>query len=221
MIVIKNLSFSYGNKKILENINFSFYNNNIYGLIGRNGIGKTTFLECLNGNNKIIEGELMINNVDYTKKSFLNNPLLIINNQKIFYKNLTVKEHFNLFTILNDLDINKTLEIFNLVDYSDYFPNELSLGTSQRFNIALRLVCRNNDILADEPFNGLDLIEIQNLQSIFHKLKNKQRSIIISSHDILSLVSICDVILHLKNGRLEIIDKKDTDEINKIQTILQ
>ncbi|KAI0986939.1 hypothetical protein GJ496_006714 [Pomphorhynchus laevis] len=106
-------------------------------------------------------------------------------------------------------------------EYKDKLPSELSLGTAQRFNIALKLFNSNADVIADEPFNGLDLIQSESIQQYIKKLKNKDRTIIISSHDILSLKEICDEIVFLKDGILTVVDNNNSLEVNRIHELLK
>lgn len=222
MIQVVDLYFSYKDKEVLLGIDYIFEDNLIYGLIGRNGAGKTTFLECLNGSLRINKGKIMIDDLDYTRSQYLKNPLKIINNDKIFYKNLTVREHLQFVSLCcHHADVENILSTYHLMAYKDCFPNELSLGTSQRFNIALRMINSPENIIADEPFNSLDPVEAKALQDIFKDLKSDAGTMIISSHDILSLTSLCDKLLFLKDGKLLEVDKDDIGEINEIHQLLQ
>jgi ABC-type multidrug transport system ATPase subunit len=119
------------------------------------------------------------------------------------------------------VDVDKTLSTYNLIEYKHCFPNELSLGTSQRLNVAIRMMNSTPNIIADEPFNGLDPIESKNLQDVFMGLKSNKGTMIISSHDILSLVSLCDKLIYLKEGKLVEVDKENIGEINEIHKLLQ
>ncbi|MGL5478241.1 MAG: ATP-binding cassette domain-containing protein [Clostridium sp.] len=223
MIEIKNIYFEYvKDKPILDNIDFSFENNKVYGLVGRNGVGKSTLFECLVGLKKVKKGEVNINSIKYTNESYLKNPLVLLNNDKIFYSKLTVLEHLQLLKSYHTkINVEDILRKYNLEEYSYHMVNQLSLGTKQRLNIGIKLAVSDCDILADEPFNGLDLIESENLMRIFLESKNKNKSIIISSHDILSLTNVCDEIVFLKNGKLINININEITEMNKVHEFLQ
>lgn len=223
MIEINNIYFEYiKGQPILDHIDFTFENNKIYGLVGKNGVGKSTLFECLTGLKKAKKGQVKINNKEYTNESYLKNPLVLLNNDKIFYPKLTVIEHLQLLkSYHNEINVEDILRKYNLEDYAYHMINQLSLGTKQRLNIGIKLAGSDYDLLADEPFNGLDIIEAENLMKIFSNSKNKSRSIIISSHDILSLTTICDQIIFLKNGKLKNVDINEIREINKIHEFLQ
>lgn len=217
MINIKNLSFNYKHKTVLKDLNIILEDGKTYGLIGKNGTGKTTLFNCLNGKLKANSGEVIVDGIDVTHLSYLDNPLTIIDNSKIFFKDLTVREHLNLYNTKSVTEINEILSEFNLLDYQDNFPSQLSLGTSQRLNIALRMQnLKSNNILADEPFNGLDIVEVEELKRKFMELKKQQYMLIISSHNILSLASICDEILFLKDGDLTMVKAFDKVEMESV-----
>lgn len=220
MIEIKNLSFEYTNKKILDNITLKLENRKIYGLVGRNGAGKTTLFNCLIGKNKIKSGSVIVDGKNTTTLKYLDNPLMLIDNSKIFFKSLTVKEHFSLLDKTKD-EIERIINDYNLSDYETLYPGELSLGTAQRFNIALRMQhIETANILADEPFNGLDPVETEELKKKFINLKS-EKMVIISSHDILSLTSLCDEIIFLKGAKTTMAKIDDNQKIEKIYELLQ
>lgn len=215
MIEIKDLTFKYSKQKtIVDNVTYKFEDNMIYGIIGKNGIGKTTLLQCLDGTNKIEFGQLIIDGKDCTKLNFLNNPLVILNNEKVFYNNLTVNEHLLILKRYHkSLDISNVVKQFHLCEYLDSYPSQLSLGTAHRLNLALRITGQTKNIVADEPFNSLDPFEAESLCQQFKKMKSNQGTIIISSHDIQSLFNLCDVILHLDQGKLKEV-KQDVKTID-------
>lgn len=218
MIKISNLNFGYKNNIVLNNINITLNNNLIYGLVGRNGSGKTTMFDCIQGKYNNYQGDIIIDGVSYRNKSYLQNPITVINNDKIFFNNLTVEEHFKLLK-KNPTALSTIFSEYNLDIYRNCYPYQLSLGTAQRFNIALRMQQNNcSNIVADEPFNGLDPIEVESLKKKFIDLK-KNKMVIISSHDISSLVSICDFLIFLKDGKITVeqvdneIDERKVNEL--------
>lgn len=222
MIKVNNLSFDYGGEKILDNLTFKLEDKKIYGLVGRNGAGKTTLFNCLIGKYKIKEGKILIDGKNTTDMKYLDNPLVLIDNSKIFFKDLTVKEHFNLLNnSMKKEEVAELMKAYNLLEYEGMYPGELSLGTAQRFNIALRMQhMKSNNVLADEPFNGLDPVETEELKKKFSHLK-KEKMVIISSHDILSLTSLCDEIIFLKDSKITKVKIGDNQEIGKIYELLQ
>lgn len=82
------------------------------------------------------------------------------------------------------------------------FPNKLSKGTLQRMNIAIGIIRNENYILMDEPFNALDPVQVDAVENLIITEREKNKVLIISSHDIESLNRICDIYLILKDGKL-------------------
>ncbi|WOO86482.1 ABC transporter ATP-binding protein [Mollicutes bacterium LVI A0039] len=204
MVKLNNVKFGYKpNDLVIEDVTYEFLKGNIYGVAGKNGAGKSTLFDLIASKIVANAGQIEVDGVDAKNMSYIENPIIVLNNEKIFYKDLTVYEHFKLLKIYKrDLDITRKLEEFNLVSYADNLPSELSLGTAQRLNIALKSVNSLNIILADEPFNGLDPIEVERLKAFFTDLRNQGSLIIVSSHDIHNLEQLCDKMLILKDGML-------------------
>lgn len=209
MIEIKDIKMKYGSEDILKGIDYVFQDGLIYGLIGKNGAGKTTLLKIIirlineNEGNIFIDGRC-IDNVDYLKI-----PAIFISDAPIFYNDLTVKEQLLLVCSAQNTPrkealykIDSLLEELKLTKYKDYFPLKLSKGTLQRFNVALGVLRNESIILMDEPFNALDPVQVSVLEKLIKKLKINGKTLLVSSHDIDSLNSICDIYLILKDGKL-------------------
>ena len=98
--------------------------------------------------------------------------------------------------------IDNLLLSLKLEKYKNHFPNTLSKGTLQRMSIALSLIRDEKYILMDEPFNGLDPVQVTTVENIIISEKKKGKTIIVSSHDIDSLNNICDIYIILKDGKL-------------------
>ena len=209
MIKIDNLRVKYGLDIILNNISFSFNNQKIYGLIGKNGAGKTTLLKSIcrlldNNTGDIYINDNIINNIDY-----LQLPITYIGDSPVYFRDMTVIEHMLLICKIKNYDNDKANKIIDnlllslkLEKYKNHFPNTLSKGTLQRMSIALSLIRDEKYILMDEPFNGLDPVQVTTVENIIISEKKKGKTIIVSSHDIDSLKNICDIYIILKDGKL-------------------
>lgn len=205
MISISNFSFYYNCNLILNNINYEFVNGKIYGIIGKNGAGKTTFLKAISGFFSINSGNILVNNMDVNKYDYLDLPLSYLNDQPSYFKDLTVLEHMLLICKIKkhkNLDnVYDLLSKLKLEKYSNYFPSSLSKGTLQRMSLGLELLRDETYLLMDEPFNGLDPIQVDIVENIIMEEKLKNKVVIVSSHDIDVLKDICDVFLILKNNK--------------------
>ncbi|MGB4915929.1 MAG: ATP-binding cassette domain-containing protein, partial [Leptotrichiaceae bacterium] len=142
-----------------------------------------------------------------------------------FYSDLTIREHLLLICNIKGFSKNEAIEkidflinLLKLEKYENMFPSALSKGTLQRLNIAIGLIRDESIVLMDEPFITLDPVQVESVENLILELKNKNKTFIISSHDIDSLESICDKYLILRNGKLleynpNEINRKDISKI--------
>lgn len=201
MIDIREISKSYGSKKIIGNWKYTFENGKIYGLIGRNGIGKTTILKCICGLTEPDSIEICTDSGEVSSSDYLTRNIYYVSDEPIYYNDLTLYEH--LWIVCNvegyskadaKAKIKELVDTFKMEEYLHYFPASLSKGTLQRMMLMLAFLRRSNNILLDEPFNGLDPIQLE--QCLDYCRRHKQdKCIIISSHDIESLEAVCDLLL--------------------------
>lgn len=225
MLTIENLSKSY-DEVILDNINFKFDANKIYGLVGINGAGKTTFLKSISNLDTNYTGTVKLNVIDTTDIDYLDLPIAFISDTPVLINTLTVEENLYMICAAKSIGykeskqrIEKMLDVLDLGKYKSYFPNKLSKGTLQRANIALSLIRDELLYLLDEPFSGLDPIQVTQLQNfIINYQRNSYKIFIISSHDLESLNNICDEIVLLHDKHLTMLDKEETtrEKINEL-----
>ena len=195
MIEIQNLSIEFSGKIVLDNISINFHPNQVYGIVGLNGAGKTTFFNALSGNLKIDSGQIKFN-----KKDLSENDIGYLETVNYFYSRITGNEYLNIF--------NQTNLDFNLKILQDYFKlplNDLieTYSTGMKKKLALLGVLKQvkKIFFFDEPFNGLDMETIKIVEIIIKALKEKGKTVFISSHIIDNLLTLCDSIHYLDNGR--------------------
>lgn len=225
MLTIKNLTKKY-DETILDNISFDFNSNKIYGLVGINGAGKTTLLKNISNLDTKYSGKIFLNNTEISQKDYLDLPIAFITDTPNLINTLTVEENLYIICASKKLNyksakekIETVISILKLEKYRNYFPNKLSKGTLQRANLALSFIREEEIYLLDEPFSGLDPIQVKQLQNLIIDYHVKHRSLfIISSHDLEIMNTICDEIVLLHDKRLKLLDEKDTtrENINKL-----
>lgn len=195
MIKIQSLTFSYGNHKVLDEISIDFEQNKVYGLVGLNGAGKTTFFNVLSTNIKASSGNVLFNDqaINYKNIAYLETV-------NYFYSRITGNEYLKIF--------RQTNPDFNLNIMQDFFQLPLdelieTYSTGMKKKLALLGVLKQNKkiFLLDEPFNGLDLETNKILELIITTLKEKEKTLFVSSHIIDPLLKVCDEILFLENGK--------------------
>lgn len=209
---INGISKSYNSRKALNNLSFTLDSGEITALIGSNGAGKTTVIKCLSKLISIDTGDISLNNINI---SIINNkdyPITYIPDTPIYFEQLTVLENLQFICSAYKTDtnqINILAKRLELEEYLDLLPSELSKGNKQKIMIVGGLL-RNFDILiADEPFSGLDPVQIKVLKDIFLEQKDRGKMILVSIHSLDLAQTFCDKYVIIKKGELLIQANKD------------
>ena len=196
MITIKDLTVSYSSeRKILDSLNLILEKNRIHGIVGLNGAGKTTLFETIFGFKQADKGAIQLNDHAISKKDIAYLPA-----EDFFYSFITGREYMALF-FNPKFDVEQWNELLKLP--LDQVIDEYSTGMKKM--LALLGVIKQNKpiIMLDEPFNGLDIEMCRILHLILLQLKDKGKTIIISSHIIETLTSLCDHIYYLSDGTIK------------------
>ena len=211
---VNNLKKSYGEKLVLDDIDFSFESGKIYGLIGRNGAGKTTFFNSLNSDIDIDSGSFYLED-EYGKNSLSTNDIGYVVSTPIVPEFLTAREFLEFFMEINKdkVDKDKTVDdYFSLVQISredqDKLLKDYSHGMKNKMQILINVIAHPRVILLDEPLTSLDVVVQDEMKKLFKSLKNKH-IIIFSTHILEIAMDLCDEIIILNNGKLELIEKSN------------
>lgn len=206
MLKVKNVTKYYGDFKAVDNLSFEVGKGEIFGLLGVNGAGKTTTFRMIMNLITPSSGEITFNNkkIDYDvtdKIGFLTEERslltkLTVREQMIFYGKLkSLKEE----VILKRLD--KLLKRFNIEEYKDRKINTLSKGNQQKVQFISAIINEPELLILDEPFSGLDPINIELFKSVILELKQKGTSIIFSSHRMDHVELFCEKLVILVKGK--------------------
>ncbi len=211
---VSNLKKSYGGKVVLDNIDFSFESGKIYGLLGRNGAGKTTFFNSLNSDIDIDSGTFYLED-EYGKNSLATNDIGYVVSTPIVPEFLTAREFLEFFMEINKdkIDKDKTVDdYFSLVKISkedqDKLLKDYSHGMKNKMQILINVIAHPKVILLDEPLTSLDVVVQDEMKKLFKSMKNKH-IIIFSTHILEIAMDLCDEIIILNNGKLELIEKSN------------
>ena len=217
---ITNLNKSYGEKKVLENVEFTFEEGKIYGLLGRNGAGKTTFFNAINSDIEVDSALFYLDNKPLDTKD-----IGYVTSTPIVPEFLTGKEFLKFYIDINKDKIKekKSLEeYFDLVKLNKKDQNillkEYSQGMKNKIQILINIITNPKIILLDEPLTSLDIVVQQDMKNLLKSLKN-DHIIIFSTHILELATDLCDEIVILNNKKLELVkkDNLNTDKYkNKI-----
>lgn len=217
---ITNLNKSYGEKKVLENVEFTFEEGKIYGLLGRNGAGKTTFFNALNSDIEVDSALFYLDNKPLDTKD-----IGYVTSTPIVPEFLTGKEFLKFYIDINKdkIKAKKSLEeYFDLVKLNKKDQNillkEYSQGMKNKIQILINIITNPKIILLDEPLTSLDIVVQQDMKNLLKSLKN-DHIIIFSTHILELATDLCDEIVILNNKKLELVkkDNLNTDKYkNKI-----
>lgn len=193
MITVRNLSKNYRTNKVLKNINIQFDKGKVYGIVGENGAGKTTLFRCI-ADLENYEGEI-ISNLNPIK-----NHLGLLLTEPFFFQKITGKEYIQLLCNARNIKITDIQErnIFDLP--LNQYTSTYSTGMKKKLALTAILLQDNNYFILDEPFNGVDIQSNIVITEIIHKLKELDKTVIISSHIFSTLSDTCDEIHLLSNG---------------------
>jgi len=197
MIIIKDLTVSYEKpKKVINGLSLSLGEDTIHGIVGLNGSGKTTLLNTLYGLKKPDAGEIRRDGSPLTKKQM---SYLVTEN--FFYSNITGREYLGLFKN-QAFDEDKWNQLFLLP--LDQIIDGYSTGMKKK--LALLGILKQDKLIMilDEPFNGLDIETCRVIRSILLRLREKGKTIVITSHIIETLTNLCDFIHFLEKGVIKI-----------------
>ena len=207
---ITNLTKNYGEKEVLEKIDFSFESGKIYGLLGRNGAGKTTFFNCLNEDIEVDSGKFLLDG-----KKLTSDDIGYVTATPVVPEFLTGKEFLQFFLDINESKLKEKKDLdyyFDLVKLSkadqDILLKEYSHGMKNKMQILINVISNPKVILLDEPLTALDIVVQEDMKKLLKSLK-KDHIIIFSTHILELAIDICDEIAVISNKKIELIEKKN------------
>lgn len=204
MICIDHLSLTIKGHQILKNINHSFEEGKIHGLVGRNGSGKSMLMKCICGFIKPTEGKTIVNGKQVGKDCDFPESMGIVIETPGFIPYYSGLRNLELLAGLNkkiDMDrIKETIQQVGLNPNLRLQVRKYSLGMRQRLGLAQAIMEDPSLLVLDEPMNGLDNDGVADMRRYFLDLKARGKTILIASHNTEDIELLCDTVHEMDKG---------------------
>ena len=204
-LCVNNISKSYGNKKVVDNLSFILDKPCIFGLLGTNGAGKTTTIRMILNILKIDEGNITWNGKEVDRKKvnfgYLSEERGLYPKSKIITQLLYFAELKGMKKELALKNINKWAKILNVSEYLNLTPDKLSKGNQQKIQFMMAIIHNPDLIVLDEPFSGLDPVNSKLIKEVIINLVKQDKYIIMSAHEMYTIEEFCTDLVILNKGK--------------------
>ena len=221
---VNGLNKSYGSFEVLKNLDLELKQGSILGLVGLNGSGKTTTIECILGLQEANSGSVSILNHTPQRLHETRGKIVSIFDTPSLHPNLTVRQSLEHAELLSENLVRtpqQVEELLGIEKYSTFKIKNLSLGNKRRASLAQALLGNPELIILDEPFNGLDAEGVDDVLALIRRLnKDKGTTFLLSSHQLPYLESICSHIAILHQGKILVSDNIDDLLANTNNSVL-
>ena len=215
-LIVKDLTKKFDQKQVLTDINFTFEQGKIYGLLGRNGAGKTTFFNCLNKDILFDSGTFLLE--DESQKEVTLSDIGYVLSTPNVPEFLTGREFLKFFLEINQKEIKDLKSIDEYFDFMhievedrDKLLKDYSYGMKNKMQMLVNIIANPKILLLDEPLTSLDVVVAEEMKQMLKSIK-KDHIIIFSTHIMELALSLCDEIVILNHGKLEEIDRNNISD---------
>ena len=223
----KNVSKTYTDKKVVDDISFEITKPSIFGFLGTNGAGKTTSIRMMLGIIKKDSGSILLDGKEINRK---NVNFGYMPEERGLYPKVTVYNQLMYFSLLKginkkdaDISIRYWLDKLDMTEYIDMDAEKLSKGNQQKIQFILAVMNDPDLIVLDEPFSGLDPVNTEMLKKVILSLVKEGKYIIMSGHQMSQIEEFCSDILILDKGKCvlqgNLKEIKDSYDSNKLEII--
>lgn len=204
MLQVIDLEKKYGDKTILDKVNFGLEKGQIKALVGPNGSGKTTLMNSISNSIKIDGGKIVIDNEEYDDEKIFN-KLTFFRDETILDFNMKGIDYLELIKNAykkSTEDVNNICKKYEIEGFAHKRVGEYSLGMKKKLMLAMSFLPGNDYVLLDEPLNGLDPTSVIKTKNLLKEIAKQNVGIIISSHGLNDLDDISRDILFLKDKKI-------------------
>lgn len=206
MLKVENITKYYGDNLAVDDLSFTINDGEIFGLLGVNGAGKTTTFRMIMGLLEPNKGHITLNGEDINYKTV--ERIGFLTEERSLLTKLTVKEqvvYYGTLKGMKEKDILKKLdywlERFEILGYKERKIKELSKGNQQKIQFITAIIHEPDLLVLDEPFTGLDPINVEMFMSVIREFRDKGKMIIFSSHRMEHVELFCEKLVILKKGK--------------------
>ena len=217
MIKVSSLTHRYGDTLAVDEVSFEINSGEIVGLLGPNGAGKSTIMKILTGFLRPLEGwvELEGQNI-WSRISASQAKIGYLPENNVLYEEMTVLDYLGYTAILRGVQenllpsaIENALKKTDLAAKSNHTIGTLSKGFRQRVGVAQAILHQPKVLILDEPTNGLDPVQVQQMRRTIKGLSDNNTAVILSTHILKEVESVCDRVIVIKEGRKALDSKLD------------
>jgi len=210
VIEVHDLHKAFGNVVAVAGATFSARDGEITGLLGPNGAGKTTTLRCLYTLMRPDRGRVVVDGIDASANAVaVRRRLGVLPDARGLYKRLTARENIAYFGRLHGLDettirtrTDSAIAALEMADFAERRSEGFSQGQRVKTAIARALIHEPNNVILDEPTNGLDVMATRAMREFLKRLKREGRCVLFSSHIMQEVAALCDRIVVIAHGRV-------------------
>lgn len=206
MLKVENVRKKYGDLVAVDNLSFEVADGEIFGLLGLNGAGKTTTFRMIMNLLDDYEGTILLDNEKVSYKT--TDKIGFLTEERSLLTKLTVLEQVIYYGVLKGMPEDKIekeldywLDIFKIKEYKNKKIKELSKGNQQKIQFITAIIHHPKLLILDEPFSGLDPVNVELFKSVILKLKQEGTSIIFSSHRMEHVELFCEKLVVLVKGK--------------------
>ena len=229
-IKLTNLNKSYGKKKVLYDINLEIYQGELFGFIGKNGVGKSTTIDCILGSKLFDSGEILVNNLNIKEKPIKVKKMIgYVASEPTCYEDMTGAKYLQFVASIYEIspqifvkNLDYLLKKFEFKEEDLYRQiKEYSHGMKQKICLIASLIHNPKIWILDEPTVGLDAMSANELSLLMKDYVKHGNTCFVASHNIDLISKLCDRVAIIKDGRIyQIFDLKHEPSLrNKIQNI--
>lgn len=207
MLKVENITKYYNKLKAVDNLSFNVDKGEIFGLLGENGAGKTTTFRIILGLINASSGSVTLDDktIDYN----VTDKIGYVTEERSLLTKMTVKDQILLYGVLKGMEeeaiikeMRKWLKKLQIPDYENRKIKELSKGNQQKIQFIAAVINKPKLLILDEPFSGLDPINVELLKKAIKELQSNGSSIIFSSHQMEQIEDFCEKLIILSHGKV-------------------